>query len=890
MLEIPVISLALFLVAALIIGLAVYAFSNIKVRGALEFSLLMVSLTLYIAGFGFEILNNTREGILFWLKIEYLGISTIPLFCILLAIKLAGNAEWLKWWPLRVFLAVPVLTLLVYFTNDWHHLFYKNIGGLEPYPAIPWLMDLVITKGIWYYVNIIYLNLALLAAFILFVGKLKKESAERRQAWILICGALGPWMAHLVYQAGMTRGFDISPFGFLLTAPLFAVGVFGNYVVFLLPKARNAVYQSFRDGVLIVDNQKNLIDYNRTAGNVFRKLNRTLIGKKAAEIFASEPVILELIKGADNQRIQAKFNIDNVGRTFILTSSVVRSRKNDPLGIIVVMHETTDQVFLLDNLRESEEKHRLIFEHAPVGIIQYDAAGRITTCNDAFVEIIGSSREVLIGLNMLNLPDTLMTKVISDSLNGLIGYYEHEYHSVTALKVTPVRGFFAPITAKDGQIRGGVGIVEDFTERYLADQKIRSREEFENILITLELDFLNSGLDEMDDTFNRGLISLGEYCKVDRACICRIDLHKKTIGMTHEWCSPGVRAGLDKHQGIPFSKVPKLMERLKKSETVYLADLSEFSPEWQSEIDTLELGRIKSWIVVPIEIGGELLGFAGFDSIHEVRVWNKDEIALLQVLGHIFASVIKRKQANEELVLARDRSEEANRVKSTFLANMSHEIRTPLNGILGFAELLQSESEDSLVKKYSEIIISSGNRLLQTLSQILDLSRVEAGKIDLVIEAVNVNRAIDDVIYLFTPTANKKGLFIERQPGGVNMILKLDDQLFRNSLTNLISNAIKFTKQGGITISTAAEVVNGKRFGLIRVSDTGIGIPENYFDSIFEDFKQVSEGVKRNYEGTGLGLSLTKKFVQLSGGSIHVESLHGYGATFILSFPDPVIE
>jgi signal transduction histidine kinase len=271
-------------------------------------------------------------------------------------------------------------------------------------------------------------------------------------------------------------------------------------------------------------------------------------------------------------------------------------------------------------------------------------------------------------------------------------------------------------------------------------------------------------------------------------------------------------------------------------------------------------------------------------------VWNKDEIALLQVLGHIFASVIKRKQANEELVLARDRSEEANRVKSTFLANMSHEIRTPLNGILGFAELLQSESEDSLVKKYSEIIISSGNRLLQTLSQILDLSRVEAGKIDLVIEAVNVNRAIDDVIYLFTPTANKKGLFIERQPGGVNMILKLDDQLFRNSLTNLISNAIKFTKQGGITISTAAEVVNGKRFGLIRVSDTGIGIPENYFDSIFEDFKQVSEGVKRNYEGTGLGLSLTKKFVQLSGGSIHVESLHGYGATFILSFPDPVIE
>jgi signal transduction histidine kinase len=298
---------------------------------------------------------------------------------------------------------------------------------------------------------------------------------------------------------------------------------------------------------------------------------------------------------------------------------------------------------------------------------------------------------------------------------------------------------------------------------------------------------------------------------------------------------------------------------------------------------------IKSLIVVPIEIGGELLGFTGFDSVREPRIWNKDEIALLRVLGQIFASVIKRKEANEELVAARDRAEEASRVKSTFLANMSHEIRTPLNGILGFAELIQTEFDDPVITKYTEIILSSGTRLLQTLSQILDLSRVESGKIDLVVEDVNIDKAIDDVIFLFSATASKKGLFIERQHGGVHLVLKLDDQLFRNSITNLVNNSIKFTHKGGITISTGIEVINGKEFGIIRVADTGIGIPEKFFESIFDEFKQVSEGVKRDYEGTGLGLSLTKKFVQLSGGTIRVESLQGFGATFSLCFPNPVI-
>ncbi|MCX6224589.1 MAG: hypothetical protein NTV01_07545, partial [Bacteroidia bacterium] len=333
MLQIPLISLALLLVATVTIGLAFYALANLKVRGGLEFCLLMVSLTFYIAGFGMELLTPTREGILFWLKIEYVGISTIPAFCILLAIRLAGDDNWLKWWPLRIVLLYPLVNLILYYTNSWHLLFYKSIGD-QVHNVLTYCYELDTIKGAWYYVNIVYLNLGLLTAVILFVRKLSKDTVERRQAWILIGGSLGPWIAHLLYQSGVTKGFDIGPFGFIITAPLFAWGVFGNYVVFLLPKARDSVYQSFGDAVFISDNQMNLIDFNKTAGSLFKVLSRSSIGKPLSEVFGKFPEVANVMDGSDNQRIQARISIDNVRRSFIITNSSVNTRQNQRLGFI----------------------------------------------------------------------------------------------------------------------------------------------------------------------------------------------------------------------------------------------------------------------------------------------------------------------------------------------------------------------------------------------------------------------------------------------------------------------------------------------------------------------------------------------------------------------------
>jgi PAS domain S-box-containing protein len=883
MIQIPIYSLALFAAAILTFGLALYAWLNRSIRAAKEFGLLMLASALYISGYAMEIQMTTVEGVLFWLKIQYLGIAVIPAACILVALRLTNRDLWLRKWWIRSLLLLPVIILLFYFTNSLHHLFYTGIGEFSIGKDYNLLS---IHKGPIYFANLIFLNLSLLLSIILFSSNFRSGNVTREQSIFMMAGSLGPWIGMLVYQFNLSKGLDTGPFGFLITAPLFAWGVFANQIVFLLPKARNSVYESLGDPAIIVDRENRVVDFNRSASVLFKGLDRGMIGKTLETIFFAYPELLAELLNPDHPRTQSRLRFGESIRTFILNRSVVMSRDHKhELGWVIVLHEITDQVFLLDNLRESEEKYRLIFENSPIGIMHYDQTGKILNCNEGFVRIIGSSKEILTGLDMSKLPDQNLVSAVNQSLAGKLGYYEGEYHSVTALKVTPVRAFFAPISGKDRKILGGVGIVEDFTVRYESDKALRYRDQFEGMLVEVAMQFLSTSVEEMNETFRDGLAKLGQFCGVDRSYIFRFDSDQKLMTNTHEWCAPGISSEIENLQNIPIDLAPKLISELKRSGIAYIPDLSLLGPEWEAERKILEPQGIKSLIIVPIETDEELIGFAGLDSVRDLRSWTKDEIAFLRITGRLFASVIKKKEVNDSLVSARDRAEEANRIKSLFLANMSHEIRTPLNGILGFAELLQTEFEDPVVSRYADIILSSGNRLLHTLSQILDLSRVESGRMELFIEKVEVNQAIDEVISLYSASAMKKGLFINTNPFEGGLTLDLDDQLFRNSVGNLISNAIKFTKKGGITISTLIENIKGKPFATIRVEDTGIGIPEKFQETIFEDFRQVSEGSKRNYEGTGLGLSLTKKFVNLCGGYMEVESEAGFGASFIMRFP-----
>ena len=242
-------------------------------------------------------------------------------------------------------------------------------------------------------------------------------------------------------------------------------------------------------------------------------------------------------------------------------------------------------------------------------------------------------------------------------------------------------------------------------------------------------------------------------------------------------------------------------------------------------------------------------------------------------------------QTNAELARAKDEAQSASRSKSEFLSNMRHELRTPLNSILGFAEIL-AESTEGISKEqreYAGHIVTSGRTLLALINDLLDLANLEAGRLEFKPVPINVALALDDARKQAHRIATERGVSLAVETESPLPPLEADEIRLRQILQNLLSNAIKFTPSGG-KIRLCARAAGGAHLE-ISVVDTGVGIAPGDHERIFGRFEQLDPSASRLYQGTGLGLSLTKKLVELHGGTLFVESEVGKGSTFTFSLP-----
>ena len=261
---------------------------------------------------------------------------------------------------------------------------------------------------------------------------------------------------------------------------------------------------------------------------------------------------------------------------------------------------------------------------------------------------------------------------------------------------------------------------------------------------------------------------------------------------------------------------------------------------------------------------------------------DKDDLS--KGVTFIAMDITERKEKELELILAKEQAEESDRLKSAFLTNMSHEIRTPMNGILGFTELLREPNLTSDEQQdFIQTIQISGARMLYTINNIVDVSKIESGLMKVDIKETNINEKIEFTYKFFKPEVEMKGLqfLFKNSLPAKEAIINTDNEKVYAILTNLVKNAIKFTNKGSIEFGYEKK----GEYLEFYVKDTGVGIPKNQKELIFERFRQGSESHNRGYEGSGLGLSICKSYVEMLGGEIWVESEEGKGSTFYFTIP-----
>jgi signal transduction histidine kinase/ActR/RegA family two-component response regulator len=247
------------------------------------------------------------------------------------------------------------------------------------------------------------------------------------------------------------------------------------------------------------------------------------------------------------------------------------------------------------------------------------------------------------------------------------------------------------------------------------------------------------------------------------------------------------------------------------------------------------------------------------------------------------------KSTNKKLESAVEKANEANKAKSEFLANMSHEIRTPMNAIIGFGDLLADESLDEQQRSFLGLIQKSSRDLLSLINDILDFSKIEAGRMQVEVIECNTQEFLGDVHSMLHPLAKEKGLnFDILHCSELPSVIRTDPTRLRQCLINLVGNALKFTDKGHIYINVSVENHEGKDFVRFDIEDTGIGIPEDKQDAIFESFTQADGTTTRKYGGTGLGLSITRQLIELLDGTISVKSEAGKGSVFTILLPSGI--
>jgi len=897
-----------FLATALVsFFVALLAWQRRLIKGARELAWLMIA-----AGTGaFWVIFETAATIatekIFWTKLEFFGGIVTPVLYLIFVLRFTGKDKYITTKNVFSLLTIPAITMLLILTNEKHSLVWTGFSEISEKTN---LMEYYHGIAFWIgYVCYTYL-LLLLSTIYLFSFILRQKSTFRFQGLAVLFGGLLPWTASLIYLFGgnPVPGLDLVPVSIIISGVIMVYAILYMHFLDLVPVAREMLVETLPDGILAIDAQNRIQDINETALTFLGIQNKNVIGLPAELSGATVP-----------QLMSAAINFKSVDKLKIITnqgpkifSIIKQTIKNQQGSRLVIIRDISVQVQRQEEMLAMEQRYRHMFT---MFRLMADNMSDMLWAKNLENEYIFTNKAIC--EKLLHATDTNEPIGKTDLFFAERERSKHperpDWHTFGEIRNNSdlevirskkpehfdefgnVKGRFlfldvrkAPIFDEDGTMIGVVGSARDVTAQKKSVSEIYKRDRLLDAIAKATAMLVQG--EDLEESINGALESIGIATESNRVYIFKNHDHEgyrlPLMSQVYEWTdgSEEPQIGNPDLQNIPYEIVcPRWFEKLSEGELI-VGNIREFS---EPEKSALWKQKVKSILITPVFIDKKFWGFIGFDDCQIERNWTSTEERLLAAAANTIGSAYLRKKNQDELVAAKEKAEESERLKSAFLANMSHEIRTPMNGILGFAGLLKEPKlTGDEQQEYIGIIEKSGARMLNIINDIMSISKVESGQMELSVKQTNINIQIEYIHTFFKPEAEQKGikLLIKNELPTKEANLKTDREKVYAILTNLVKNAIKFTQTGTIEFGYVVKTEAPAELEFF-VKDTGMGIRHEQLEFIFDRFRQGSESLNRNYEGAGLGLSISKAYVEMLGGKIWVESKEGMGSTFYFTIP-----